>query len=285
MNGKKLRIFLFIAIVTAGFMLMAVPQASAVSLFDDDLDDGNHVGWSFSEYANFTCYQHSPSDCTLYSGISDTIGQQAWCDAPSMSHGTWSFDVFHPAKSDSWIKIGFFANSSMDWAGYYLEISVGDWDEPAFLRLARNDNDSVSFVVFDIFDSSWCNTWTEFDITRNSTTGETNVFVNGTYMMTGTDTTCNRSNGFNFANFKAGPLYDRVIVGAMLDNLLIDSEITLERPVTSTTTDTETGTTSTSSISTASSGGGGSFSVDPLLLAAGGGAVVLLVVVVLLKRR
>jgi hypothetical protein len=122
-------------------------------------------------------------------------------------------------------------------------------------------------------------------MTRNATTGEMNVFVNGTHRIQAVDTTFNHSEKFAHYNFKYGLVGARYMKGLMFDNITADDTITMfgeEHTETTTPTETETTTTETPT----DTGNGEPITLDPMLLAVGGGAVVvLLVIVVIVKRK
>jgi hypothetical protein len=275
-------------IVVASLLLVlpyaSVRDVSAAEVFQEDFNDGNLHGWGFMASSNFTAYEHAAGDYALHSGSSSSIGQYAWCNTTALSDGTWSVDIFSPLPNDSTTRLYFYMNGNFQEPfGYFIEIKE-DTGNPS-LRLCKDDNGTAYLLGLFIFSSYWHHTWTHFDMTRDSSTGEINVFVNGTHTIQDFDTSFNHTEKVLFHNFKGGPLGFRVIVGLMLDNLAINDTITLEEPDDSTTT-TEEEATSTASDTSGTTGTGGGTPLNPLLLAAvGGGVVVLLVVVLLVKRR
>jgi hypothetical protein len=275
---KKKSLKLIPLLICVLFAITLIPQTSATVVFTEDFDEV--MDWTVGQ-GNFTTYEYAPSDYALYSGISGTVGQWCWTQTPDMSDGSWSFDFVFPQLDNGWMRLYFFLNGTLGdpwygyhFYGYYLEIDIDDWTDPTSLRLMKIDNGTVTLLGIAVFDNSICGTWTEIDVTRNSANGEIDVWVNGTLEIQENDSTFTHSEKFCFYNEKQ---VNTVLVGAMLDNLVIDDELPQETTTTTTTT-TTTGTGT-------GNGNGEPFVLDPMLLAIGAGVVVLLIVIFVIVKR
>lgn len=259
------------------FAFSTISQTAATEIFSDDFDDGSISDWTIGQGV-FIAFEHTASDYALYSDSSDTIGQWTWCSTPVMTEGTWSFDYYHKHYADSYVDFQFFINGTMignDMDGYLLEIRT-ESVEPS-LRFIKTNQTVETLLAFWIFPDYFSDTWTHFDIIRDGSTGDMNVKVNGTSVMNATDTSFNRSEKFGFFNFKSGTLYNRVIVGIMLDNLVFTDEV----PEDTTTSETAATTSDTTTDP------GNPFALDPMLLIIGGGFAVVLIIVafIVIKRK
>jgi hypothetical protein len=284
MKGRKRKVTTLSVLIAFGLLILLIPQASATVVYIRDFNDGV-MDWTVGQ-GNFIVYEHTPTDYALYSGSSGTIGEWCWKQIPDMSDGTWSFDFFYPQVNNGWMRLYFFLNGTLgdpwygyNFYGYYLETEIDDWTDPTSLRLMKIDNGTETLIGFTVFDDSICGSWTRINVTRDSATGKINVWANGTHEIQGSDSTFTHSEKFCFYTEKR---VNTVLVGAMLDNLVIEDEITIYPPGLATTTPTTGEETTTPT----GPNGGTPNPIDPMLLiAVGGGIVVLLVIVILLRRR
>ncbi|MFW9788428.1 MAG: hypothetical protein ACFFE1_12170 [Candidatus Thorarchaeota archaeon] len=287
MKNKRIRLFVVFLTTLLFLTCISTIEVPATVVFHDDFQDGNMDGWTVA-LGNFTIAEYATGEFALLSGRSNTIGQYVWNSTPVMTEGTWSFDYYHFSYSDIWIDFHFFINGTLidnDIDGYMLEITHETG--PYSLRLIRIEQGSETLLKFGIIPEGFAGTWTHFDITRNATNGEMNVWMNGTWALDAMDTTFNRSEKFVFFNFKGGPMGNRVVPGIMLDNLIIDDQITIfpPEPTPTVSTSTEPSISTTTSETTTPTGNGEPFVLDPMLLAVGGGVIILLVVIVVIMKR
>ena len=255
------------------FVFSSIPHSTAVVVWSDDFNDGNYDGWTVEE-----------GDWDASTGV--LIGYvppwvtRIWCPSTQVE-GTWSFDHYNvadpPPDKTFTYDVHFMANGSAaspgcDISGYGFRI------KELSVYLIRWDSYKPVILRVNIVEGIRHN-WNHYDITRNSTTGEMNVFVNGTHVLQATDTTYNLSEKFVIHLEARWSLnhYDAI------DNIAVDDEITQVPPESELTTPPEPESTTST---TTEPGPGEPLTLDQMLLVIGGGGVVLLVVaVVIIKRK
>lgn len=260
---------LLVCLVFASF-----PHSEAVVDWSDDFNDGNYDGWTVEE-----------GDWDASTGV--LIGYvppwvtKIWCPSTQVE-GTWSFDHYNvadpPPDKTFTYDVHFMANGSAASPGCNIS-GYGFRIKELSVYLIRWDSYKPVILRVNIVEGIRHN-WNHYDITRNSTTGEMNVFVNGTHVLQATDTTYNYSEKFMIHLEARWTLnhYDAI------DNIAVDDEIIPEVEHTTTTTtepDTPTPTETPTEPNPIEP-----LTLDPMILAIGGGAIcILAVVVVIIKRK
>jgi hypothetical protein len=80
------------------FVLLLVPQSSAVVVWSDNFDDGNYDDWTV-DLGDWRIL-----DGTMDAYHVDEIESIAWHESTQVT-GTWSFDYYHFVSTDSWYSI------------------------------------------------------------------------------------------------------------------------------------------------------------------------------------
>ena len=153
-------------------------ECSAAIVFIEDFQDGNIDDWTVYN-GNFTVREYAPGQYALLTGTGVFITISASCPTTAVSDGTWSLDYYHQSYPDSYSSIYFYLNgttSGDDWVGYLIEIARDTTGLPS-LRLMKQNQSTPTLLTLWIIPDYIGNTWTHFDMTRNTTTGEINVWV------------------------------------------------------------------------------------------------------------
>jgi len=248
------------------FVFTLFTQSAAAVVWSDNFDDGNYNGWTVIEG------HWQVTDGYLEDYYVDEFIYMIWHDS-SQVVGTWSFDLYQSGTGDNARSICLFmANETDDYNyyGYGLRIT-----ETSVLLMKQEGQritaETLSFVVFEDF----LNTWTHFDVTRNST-GGLHVYVNATSTTTEPDITVvdtEYSYSERFVWYALG-------IFVHIDNITVDNEILITPPEPTTTT---TETTTTSDTTTTD---GTALPIDTTLLIAGAGVVgVIIIAAVVFTRR
>ncbi|MFW9767371.1 MAG: hypothetical protein ACFFF9_14530 [Candidatus Thorarchaeota archaeon] len=245
------------------FVFLLFPQTAATVVWEDNFDDGTYAPeWTVTEGA----WEASNGYLEAVGSIRNTISHNS-----SQVEGTWSFDIFYVYVENNHgsLTINYIVNGSDD---YHLTISQpGNVGIGPRLTLQGG----ISLNVSDFVVGS--ETWTHFDITRNSI-GETHVFVNKTGPIAEptisiVDTTHSYSE-----QFRITCAFDAE--GSRIDNIVVDDEILITPPATTTPETTTTP-------DTTPTNGGPGIPIDTTLLivGAGVGGVVIIAGVVCMRRR
>ncbi len=202
------------------FVFSSFPQTAAAVVWSDNFDDGNYDGWTV-ELGSFLV-----TDGELMSDTGTTI-RIIW-HASSQTVGTWSIDHWNPTHVNIHAQnIIFLASGDVtptaDYSGYGIRIR-----EASVFLLRYDEGVSVS-LVFTLFEN-FEQTWTHYDITRNST-GGLHVYVNATSTtaepdLVVVDTTYDHSNKFIL---RGGNNIGAYAV-SQIDNITVDNEILITPP-------------------------------------------------------
>ncbi|MHA1137490.1 MAG: hypothetical protein ACTSSE_13475 [Candidatus Thorarchaeota archaeon] len=191
--------------------------------------------------------------------------------------GTWSFDVFHESCYAGFETVFMFMASGTDIHGCYGYGILLSGDSFYFVK---QDGDittleSLGFVSATCFE----NTWTHFDVTRNSTTFEFKVYINATSNVANSDISVIDADHITSEEFAIRG----VGCDCYLDYVVTDERFLItELPAPTTINET------TSSDTTPSTLEDEPLTLDPVLLALGVGAVAVLVILIAtinLKKR
>ena len=269
----KTRIMKFTALLFGLiFVFSLFPQSAAAVVWSDDFDDGNYDGWTV-ELGDFLV-----TDGELLSQSGDNV-RMIW-HASSQTVGTWSFDHWHPTHTNIHTQNFIFLASgdvtpSPAYSGYGIRIT-----ECTIFLIRYDEGTSVS-LAFTILETFY-ETWTHYDITRN-TTGGFHVYANATSTtaepnLVVVDTTYDISDKFLLREGNYGNTYPV----SRIDNITVDDEILITPPEPTTTETTTTSDTTTTETTTV----GDVFPIDTTLLLAGAGVVgVIIIVAVVFTRR
>jgi hypothetical protein len=248
------------------------PLASrSAEVWSDDFDDGNYDGWTICENPDLFIADSnwSAADYCL------EIVQEDWgiiSYPSSVAYGTWSFDfkanesqVTSGAQAEIvFISSNLDGNEPEDWYGYWVHFAFVSAEEDYEFALSLRKGDWSGDTTTVCWNSTSVPVagWHHIDVTRN-TTGSFSVFHNGSLSMQGEDTEYDSSELFAL-QFEQGQ---------MIDNIVIDDEITVTPPTTTPTTPPTSPTTTPPPF-------------DWLPIGIGVSAVVIvLVLVIILKRR
>ena len=220
-----------------------VGTVRASDIFADDFNDGNYDGWytqgSLYNYSDATWYENM-GNLTAANNVLEASGdpgnaskgqyQRAYINS-SVAYGTWSFDLYVVDNGhDIWF------NLLLDNTGlpevvtqcYFFtvdtspgECEFGWWTGTSYYYL----------VSHDVGLAPWTDSWTHFDITRNST-GRFDVYLNGTHVMSATHTAYTEGSYFRWTGQ----------TGSAIDNVVILDYVVQPQPATTTTTTTTTDT-------------------------------------------
>jgi hypothetical protein len=220
------------------------PLASrSTEVWSDDFNDGNYDGWTICENTDLLILDSNWSAADYCLRIDQEDRGVISCPS-SIAYGTWSFDFKaneSQIESDAQAEIVFISSNLdgdelSDWYGYWVHFSfnIAGEDYTFSLSLRRGDWSG------DVTTVCWNSTrvpvagWHQIDVTRN-TTGSFNVFHNGSLIMQGEDTEYDSSELFAI-------LFEQ---GQMIDNIVVDNEITVTTPTTTATTPPTATTTAT----------------------------------------
>ncbi|MHA2320447.1 MAG: hypothetical protein ACXACG_02220 [Candidatus Thorarchaeota archaeon] len=246
------------------FVFSLLPQSAATIVWSDNFDDGNFDGWTVTEGS---CDASSEYLVGVYNG---ELRHKIWYPS-SQIVGTWSFDVYpgdqRPEQGGGTIEVEFMGNGT---DRYMLSIRPSN-DYDALHVYFKNNNFPLGYVEIE----GGLDTWTHYDVTRNST-GGLSLYVNATSttdepVLTAADTMYSYSDRFT--------VIFHYREDSRIDNVVVDDEILF--PYDTTTSQSENTTTTTTT------NGGATFPIDTTLLIAGAGVagVVIIAAVVCMRRR
>jgi hypothetical protein len=229
-------------------------------VWEDNFDDGNYDDWTVSNGSWHVV------DGSLEAVYGTDLLHEIWHNS-SQIEGTWSFDLFLVYDSNDYGSM-YFDFIVIGTSEYSLRVSC-DEGNPVVALMGGVTLESAGLAVGN-------QTWTHFDITRNST-GGMHVYVNATGsvavpILSAVDTTHSTSERFEIAS-----TYD--VEGSRIDNIVVKDTI----DITPTYSTTPTGTTPTN--------GGTSPPPQPIdttplyIVGAGVVGVAIIAVVVFLRRR
>jgi hypothetical protein len=283
---RKRRFVILLGLI--GSLVMAtlvVNPVSATEIYwEDDFDDNNYDGWT--KHGNevmpaleldFDCI-----DGAVY--VNKTNGAWGWLAHPSTeSVGHWSFDFYQPTDGDGPVDFFFMCNWTTweDIEGYSLHIQCFTDNEPIIYLWGWDGsfNGGNSFLVSYNHDSQIEDTWTHFDVTRNST----GIFVylnsNRTPIIQYSDVTYNSSEVFMFS---AGQYINGEWAEFGMDNVVVDDDENYIPPKPEPTTPTPSPTPSDTS---PTNGNGEPLDPTMIMMIAGGGVAVIVVIAIVVKMR
>ncbi len=198
------------------------PPCSAALIWSDNFNDGNYAGWSVIDGT----WSATSNALTSGTGLWHHIYYPS-----TVAYGEWRFDVWVTVDAGS--IVSFIAldtsgvGSDIPEDGYQLEFSING----GYIRLYRMSGGSSSVAGIGYTWTTWPAYW-EAIVTRDSS-GEFNVYLNGTLRITTTQTEHTTSSYFIFC---------AVNPGLFIDNIEVYDEII----TTDDTTGTGTGTGTTS---------------------------------------
>jgi hypothetical protein len=239
--------------------------SSAALVWEDNFDDENLDGWTITGYESWSSLVTITGNFSAEGGaltcLDDDINVARHDSTTNV--GTWSFDMFVPDDGEGVIDVMFMSNGSRPYPDHFgsLFMSVEAWIDHGrfdFWMLRGTGNG----VLFDQFVPAEFGGWHHFDVTRESN-GQFNLFHNGTFKHQVLNNDVATSTYFEVWCGNAS--------GAMIDNIVVDDEITITR----TTTTTDDGPTPPPT----------PIPWDLIAIVGGVGVVVIMLAIVCLKRR
>ncbi|MHA2159253.1 MAG: hypothetical protein ACXABE_10180 [Candidatus Thorarchaeota archaeon] len=237
------------------FVFSLLPQSTAAVVWEDNFDDGNYDDWTVSQGS------WNASNGYLEAVYGTDLLHEIWHNS-SQIEGTWSFDIF-------------LVYDSNDYGSIYFDFIVNGTSEYSFRVSCDEGNPVVALIGGVTLESAGLavgnQTWTHFDITRNST-GGMNVYVNKTGpvaepILTAIDTTHSISERFEIASTYS-------VEGSRVDNIVVKDTIDIIPPDSTTPTGTTSNGTTPPPLDT----------TLPIVIA-GVVGVVIIAAVVLMRRR
>lgn len=215
-------------------------RVTATEVFSDNFNDGNYDGWgTYGFYRNDTENLFYPAIAN-FSAADQTLkatgptGSFPWWTSnvayisSSLAYGNWSFDVLVDDQNAGFIEIQIIADHYSPWrlysafpppkmnACYSIEIlthAKSGWNDRPTIFLTKYVH--PTFTTLDYYEtgpslSNWSTAWNHIDVTRNSTSGRFEVYLNGTLRLEASDNAITTSNYFAFWA-QSGQALDNVI--------------------------------------------------------------------------
>ncbi len=246
------------------FVFTLIPQSAAAVVWEDNFDDGNYDGWTIAD-GNWNV-----ENGYLVADLTSKIRCEIWHPS-SQVVGTWSFDVF-AGPEGGFVDICFMQNGTESYTVSIRQssdpVEAGIYFEVGSLALAHYE-----LIGFE-------ETWTHYDITRNST-GGFHVYLNATSSI---EEPIIEVVNMVYSSSERLLLVNHNYDGSRFDNITVNDEILITPPEPTTPTPTTTSPTDTTPTTTT---GGSTLPLDMTLLIAGAGVAVVVIVaaVVFMRRR